>query len=382
MPRATAAIVVSTVAEACAKVRHRFSAYRECEAQVGKAEKREADAIRIAGNARTAREVARLELAKALAEAHRAMGIKQGDRSGRWAKFLAEEGIATETARRWIEELGSYEAATSPNPESWGKYDGDPAEQPDPPRKAFGQILDLPLYLGRWEDVLSDVGQVDALITDGPFSKRTHESSRGMGNERADGSDLDGLAPNFEHWTGEDVTSFVEAWSPRVRGWMACMCDHELIPAYQHAYERMGRYSFAPVPCVIRGMTVRLCGDGPSSEAVYLMVARPATGEFAHWGTLPGAYHGPAERGAKHGRGKPRWLLDAIVRDYSRGNDLVCDPLAGYGVTLLSALLQRRRAIGAEMDEASVEEAFRRAKENQEPVTSGEAAQPEGNQTP
>lgn len=386
MPRA-AAITASAFDQLGIEIRATYSALREAEAQSTKSGERAEKAAQIAARDRQKAEQLRLELGRQLLRM-RAAWPERGPKAKGWGEFLEKEGIEQSTAWRLMEAAKSggdfmHEGRLHEIPHP--AEGGDPATQPDPPRKAFGQILDLPLYLGRWEDVLSsaEVGQVDVLITDAPYSKRTHESTRGMGGERADGYGMDGLAPTYDSWAPEDAIAFVEAWSPRVRGWMACLCDHTLIPTYQQAYERMGRYVFAPVPCVIRGMSVRLAGDGPSSEAVYLMVARPATAEFKRWGTLPGAYTGGRDEGAKGGRGKPRWLIDAIVRDYSRPGDLVCDPLAGYGVTLISALLQRRRAIGAEMDEAAVEEAFRRAKENQEPVTGGdEAAQPEGNQNP
>ena len=362
--KATAAIVETAFAQHRDRVRAAYSAYRESEVQVEKADKRAADAQRIAENARTAREQHRLDVGRALQAAHDAMGIKQGDRSGRWAKFLGEEGIPLETARRWMAEVGSFEAATSPTFEIGGSEipaAADRDERPDPPRAPLHKVLDMQLLLGTWQDMLGDIGMVDVLISDPPFSPRVHASAP----TRNDDVDAEGLAPSYAPWTRDDVDAFVAHWSPRVRGWMHCLCDDEMIPWYRAAYERAGRVAFAPVVCVIRGMSVRTRGDGPSSEAIYAMVARPKGAEFARWGTLPGAYVGNRELGAKSGRGKPRWLTDAFVRDYSRVGDLVCDPLAGYGGTLISALLQGRRAIGAEQDEEAVNEAFARASASQ-----------------
>jgi DNA modification methylase len=47
---------------------------------------------------------------------------------------------------------------------------------------------------------------------------------------------------------------------------------------------------------------------------------------------------------------KPLWLMRALVRDYSRPGDLVCDPCAGGGTTLAAARAEGRRSVGAELD--------------------------------
>lgn len=219
----------------------------------------------------------------------------------------------------------------------------------------------LDLRLGRWQDVMPGA-EVDALITDLPYGARTHAGHNEAfkkAREMRDGSERAPVA--YQHLTPEDVAAFVSAWSPRTRGWMACMTSHDLIPAWEQAYADAGRYHFAPVPCVIRGMTFRMLGDGPSSWTVYLMVARPRTVAAASWGTLPGAYVVPKNwEGSGGGRGKPLDLMRAIVSDYSRPGDLVCDPCAGYGSTLAAALQKGRRGIGAEMEEPVYHEARKR----------------------
>jgi DNA modification methylase len=52
--------------------------------------------------------------------------------------------------------------------------------------------------------------------------------------------------------------------------------------------------------------------------------------------------------------------MSALVRDYSRPGDLICDPFAGWGSTLAAAVANGRRAIGSEMDRDAFNEANRR----------------------
>jgi site-specific DNA-methyltransferase (adenine-specific) len=147
------------------------------------------------------------------------------------------------------------------------------------------------------------------------------------------------------------------------------MTSHDLVGAYTSALELNGRYVFAPLACVQSGMNVRLAGDGPSSWTVWLVVSRPRVPPFTTWGTLPGAYVGTAVDAGEQLRdkgkravagGKPLWLMRQIVRDYSRPGDLVCDPCSGGATTLLAAVMEGRRAIGAEMDPATHAKALAR----------------------
>lgn len=215
----------------------------------------------------------------------------------------------------------------------------------------------IDLRLGRWQDVLADVSGVDAVICDPPFGARTH-------NAWVDGGRyMDACtAIAYGMLSPDDVDALVASWSERCRGWFAAMTSHDLVPAYEAAFAAAGRYSFAPVACVTPGGSMRLGGDGPSNWSVYLVVARPRSREFASWGALPGAYLASRESGGG-GRSKPLDLMRAIVRDYSRPGDLVCDPFAGYGTTASACASLGRRFVGAECDADAYAEAQRRLAE-------------------
>jgi site-specific DNA-methyltransferase (adenine-specific) len=210
--------------------------------------------------------------------------------------------------------------------------------------------MDWDLRRGRWQEVLADVEHVDAVIVDAPYSARTHGGhDRQVRRCVAEGDRLGMRELAYTALGEQDVRAFVEAWSPRCRGWFVTITDHVLAPVWAAALEDAGRYVFAPLPWVAPGSRVRLAGDGPSCWTCWIVVARPRTREFATWGTLPGAYVINADRGAHIG-GKPIALMEALVRDYTRPGDLVCDPCAGYGTTLAAAVRNGRRAVGAELD--------------------------------
>lgn len=202
------------------------------------------------------------------------------------------------------------------------------------------------LRMGDWRNVLADV-ECDVLITDPPYSARVH----GGHNQVLRNGELVPSTIGYPHWTDDDVSDFVASWAPRTRGWFCAMTSHDLYPVYRESLEGIGRYVFAPIPSIVRGMSLRLCGDGPSNWTVWLVVARPKTRAFASWGTLPGAYvTGNGGRISSFLGGKSINLMRAIVRDYSRTGDLVCDPCAGLATTGVAALELDRRFVGAEIN--------------------------------
>jgi len=240
-------------------------------------------------------------------------------------------------------------------------------------------VSDIDLRLGRWEDVLADV-ECDALITDPPYSARTHEaysprtdvltacerdakwSARG-GKRRT----LD-----YETWNDDQIAEAAENWSRMCRGWIVVFCDHVIARVWESELQRYGRYVFSPLAAVEPGSRVRLAGDGPSQWSTWIVTARPRTMPWCKWGTLPGAYVVPEGNSGQKSKvvtgGKPLWLMQRLVADYSRPGDLICDPCAGGATTLLAAAIEGRRAIGAEMDPVTHAKATKRLARGYTPV--------------
>lgn len=198
----------------------------------------------------------------------------------------------------------------------------------------------------------------DALVVDAPYSERTHAlTAQIAAAPQRDGATRREMG--YAAWSERDVSGFVVSWGPLVVGWVCSITDHVLAPAWESAYQLAQRCAFSPLACIESGSRVRLTGDGPSQWATWLVVSRPRGAPWTTWGTMPGAYVGPAERKHVVG-GKPLWLMRAIVGDYSREGDLVVDPCMGAGTTLVAAVELGRRAIGCEPDAGRFELAARR----------------------
>ena len=199
------------------------------------------------------------------------------------------------------------------------------------------------LRLGRWQDVLADV-ECDALITDPPYSPRVHEGRR-------TGSETRKSTIRYDSTTEEECAAFALSWAPRVRHWAVIFSDHLAAQWWERAWSAAGWYVFAPVLWIRSNPTPRLAGDGPTSAADYITVARPRRRlDSKRVGSRPGYYVTQNDPGSVLvPGGKQIGPMRSVLRDYTRPGDLVCDPCAGGGTTLLAARMEGRRSIGAEM---------------------------------
>ncbi len=222
------------------------------------------------------------------------------------------------------------------------------------------------LYLGDWRDILPTIPKVDAVVTDPPYSERTHKGHdasasghAGGGRDSAKRSEL-GYGPLSE----ADVAEYVSGMVAVCDGWIVTMTDHVLASALQRDLEAAGRYVFAPLPFYAPGSRVRLSGDGPSSWTIWIVVAR--TSAQSRWGTLPGGYlAGPGWREREYMGGKPTALMERLVGDYSRAGHTVLDPYMGSGTTGVACQNTGRRFIGIERLPESFDIACRRIEDAQ-----------------
>lgn len=243
---------------------------------------------------------------------------------------------------------------------------------------------DVSVYHATWQELAVAIGDVDALIVDAPYSEQTHKghddgASTANAKQQADwarrahasgkkskrGNKIQEVRwaarggkrqpIGYPPWTPRDVREFVSVWGPKTRGWIVSLTDHILAPHWTHAMKRLGRLVFSPIACVEIGSRVRMVGDGPAQWSCFAIVSRPKGEPYSKWGSLCGAYVVPpgfmprfTGQAKEVIGGKPQWLMDRLVEDYSRPGDLVCDPCAGAGTTLVAAIRTGRRAVGAD----------------------------------
>jgi hypothetical protein len=201
----------------------------------------------------------------------------------------------------------------------------------------------------------------DVQIVDPPYSPKVHSKaiSAGTGGAGVRKRDL-----GFGHLTPELMQRIAE-YAAQVRRWTVVFTDLESIHLWIEAMSRTNVEYVRTVPWV-RWSQPQMSGDRPptGAEAICIFHAPRANqgGGKMRWNG-PGnrvAYRSEdldevarAEYAAKSLRGrdkysceKPLDLMLALVSDYSDPGELVFDPCAGSGTTLLAARLLGRECFG------------------------------------
>jgi DNA modification methylase len=217
---------------------------------------------------------------------------------------------------------------------------------------------------GVWQEKLADV-EPEVMISDPPYTERIILGFR-------DGVDVENGRKgkfNFPYaaWSRDECAELV-AWAvTHVRFWCVLFNDHIGVRWLEEEFSTRGWYTFAPLPWVRTDPPPRFGGDGPCSATEYIFVARPKRRlPSERKGSRPGWYSGPGESSGRKGSKaivtgqKPLWLMRTLVRAYSLQDDLIVDPFAGSGTTLVAAIEQGRLALGCEIDDARFKAAQQR----------------------
>lgn len=214
----------------------------------------------------------------------------------------------------------------------------------------------ITVHLGDCRDILPTLGMVDHIITDPPFSEQTHSGHNGISSR------TNRTALSYGSISEAEAEALGALFAASCSGWVVWFTDHHLAPLIRLTMKASGRAVFAPLPFIQPGRSVRLSGDGPSSWTDWMVCAR--TSALKKWGTLPGGYvAGEGWKDKAHMGGKPLKLMLAVVNDYSRAGELVCDPCLGGGTTLVACAKLGRRGVGIERDPATFDKACKRIEE-------------------
>lgn len=237
------------------------------------------------------------------------------------------------------------------------------------------------LRLGDCLDPLSGLASladksVDHVITDPPYSKDLYlrfRSGLGKNDRRRDSTDFRQLA-NDKIGAIDDILAEIAAHALRVaRRWVVVFHDveigHRWREAFGKAYVRAGVW-------VKTDAVPQFSGDRPGQGYEPNTIAHALVPGRKRWngGGRCAVWTGPSSHGfgevrPDHPCPKPEWLMSALVRDFTDPGELICDPFAGSGTTLVAAKRHGRSAIGWERDPGFHAAALKRIDGTQEQLT-------------
>lgn len=227
------------------------------------------------------------------------------------------------------------------------------------------------LYCADSRDVLPYWAErsVDLVLTDPPFSEDTHAGARTSPISETDGRKkwkLGGNEPqamiDFDSLTAREISCIFDRLGYLARAWVVSSMD------WRH-YAELDRLP----PAFLRPVRFGIW-DKPNGSPQFTG-DRPGQG----WECI-GVFHRAGVRMAWNGGGhravwrcnkindpfnptaKPPELVSLLIELFSNPGDLVFDPFAGVGTTLLCARAMGRLAVGIERDEAQCAEIVRRLK--------------------
>jgi len=217
------------------------------------------------------------------------------------------------------------------------------------------------LYCGDALEILPELSDIGALITDPPYSSggftRSDRSAR-TSEKYQNSSTIKKYAEFFgDNRDGRSFAFWCSLWltmahSRMVDGaFMAIFSDWRQLPLMSDALQA-GGFVWRGTAVWDKGLSARPQLGRPRQQCEFILWG--SKGQFPTAGsTFPGCWKIPVESYDKlHVTGKPPVLMAALC-EIAAG--VILDPFAGSGTTLLAAKQQGRRAVGIEMSEAYCE---------------------------
>ncbi len=209
------------------------------------------------------------------------------------------------------------------------------------------------LYHGDCREILASMASesVAAVITDPPYTERTHKKARTP--------ERDGVTA-FAAITDADLDEILAECGRVSTGWVISTLDYrhavgyDVNPPAGLKVQRLGVW-------VKTNPTPQLTGDRPAQgwESIAYMHRSDRRSSWSGGGAH-GNHVSPIPPPEGHPTAKPLPLVAKWVRWFTKPGDLILDPFAGSGTTLRAALDEGRRAIGVELEERYCEVIARR----------------------
>lgn len=186
-------------------------------------------------------------------------------------------------------------------------------------------------------------------ITDPPYDDRTHKNAI-TGTAKNYAADASTSGVKFASFSGEDFSKLAVELLRITKRWVVAFGTMETVGDYQRgagaAWVRAGFWDRINPPPQVSGDRPGVAGD-----AIPIMHRKGRKrwnkgGCSGIWRHLPVT----GDERPDHPTPKPVGLMVELIRDFTDVGDVILDPFAGSGTTLVAALYTGRRCIGIELN--------------------------------
>lgn len=195
------------------------------------------------------------------------------------------------------------------------------------------------LYCADMRDV--DLPRADLVLTDPPYAEETHAGAR---------TAIDEKLVDFDSVSVDELRAMFVYLAPAASRWLISFMDWRHIYHFEQASPKGLRFVRFGVWVKPNGAP-QFTGDRPATGWEGIAMLHREGGRMQWNGGGKSSVYVEPKINGNHRTAKPPRLIERLMKDFSNSGDLVLDPFAGGGVTLVVARLLGRRAVGIERSE-------------------------------
>lgn len=218
---------------------------------------------------------------------------------------------------------------------------------------------------------------VDHILTDPPYSEHTHKAQRqgctGYVEPTRPGAQRAQFSRNrelgFDYITNKERVVFAAEIARVVKRWVLVFTDDKGLQPWADAFAAAGIEWLRTGVWRKRGSTPQFSGDRPAQGVEFIFIGHrkgrktwTGGGRHAYW-EAPIVLSRSKKDPRVHTTQKPLSLMEALVRDFTDAGDLIVDPFAGSGTTIMAAKRLGCPGLGFEIDETYAELAAARVRD-------------------
>lgn len=231
------------------------------------------------------------------------------------------------------------------------------------PMKPYYQDESVTLYHGDCISILPELGNVDHVITDPPYEAEAHTNGRRAFGGKTSADFPKGIAEprplDFPAITEDERVAAGRLMAAIACKWLLVFCQVEAAMLWREAL-KPARYARTQIWRKTDGAP-QFTGDRPGMGYESIVTCWAGTGRMSwNGGGKHGIYEHATVKSGGHQTQKPEQLMVELVSLFTNPGDIVLDPFAGTGTTMVAAKRIGRKSIGIEKQERYCEIAARR----------------------